>query len=399
MADLDRACGSQCDEKITNPRQTHKFTMPTDLPRQRRKTERITAEFALPGSRSGTASTGAQVRFPTVTLMAYGPDGCEEREVREPADLIGYLANWPVCWITIDPPGEGYEATVAIENFAKLFNLHELEIEDIVNVHQRAKVEEYGEHLFVVTRMLIDPSTAETEQLSMFLGRNYVLTFREVPTDCLEPVREKIRKGRGRVRQEQADYLMYAICDAVVDSYFPLLSALADQLDQMEDNILENSGDEAEAAATMYQIRRDLLSIRRAIWPTRELLSTLTRDTVPLVTETTRVYLRDCYDHAVRIIDLVEMYREVSTALMEVHYQRASNRLNEVMKVLTVITTLFIPPTLIAGIYGMNFEHMPELKWPFGYPIALLTMALVSLVLLAFLHMKGWLRTKPRARR
>ena len=233
----------------------------------------------------------------------------------------------------------------------------------------------------------------------MFLGRNYVLTFREVPTDCLEPVREKIRKGRGRVRQEQADYLMYAIIDAVVDSYFPLLSELAEQLDQMEDNILEGRGDEAEAAATMYQIRRDLLSIRRAIWPTRELLSTLTRDTVPLVAESTRVYLRDCYDHAVRIIDLVEMYREVSTALMEVHYQRASNRLNEVMKVLTVITTLFIPPTLIAGIYGMNFEHMPELKWAFGYPIALLTMALVSLVLLAFLHMKGWLRTKPKSQR
>lgn len=370
--------------------------MPTEQPRQKRRTERITAEFALKGGKDSPLSVG-QGRFPTVTLIAFGPDGYEEREVREPADLIGYLANWPVCWITIDPPGEGYEASAAIENFAKLFNLHELEIEDIVNVHQRAKVEEYGEHLFVVTRMLIETALAETEQLSMFLGRNYVLTFREVPTDCLEPVREKIRKGRGRIRQEHADYLMYAIIDAVVDSYFPLLSELANQLDDMEDQILEGGND--DAAATMYEIRRDLLSIRRAIWPTRELLSTLTRDTVPLVSETTRVYLRDCYDHAVRIIDLVEMYREVSTALMEVHYQRASNKLNEVMKVLTIITTLFIPPTLIAGIYGMNFEHMPELKWGLGYPMALLTMALVSLVLLAFLHMKGWLRTKPKSRR
>ncbi len=366
--------------------------MPTDLPRQRRKTERITAEFNLPGS-GGDRTFAGTGRFPTVTLIAYGPDGFEEREVREPADLIGYLANWPVCWITIDPPGEGIEAMAAVENFAKLFNLHELEVEDIVNVHQRAKVEEYGEHLFVVTRMLIETNTAETEQLSMFLGRNYVLTFREVTTDCLDPVREKIRKGRGRIRQEHADYLMYAIIDAVVDSYFPLLTNLAEQLDEMEDIILEGGGD--EAAASMYEIRRDLLSIRRAIWPTRELLSTLTRDTVPLVTETTRVYLRDCYDHAVRIIDLVEMYREVSTALMEVHYQRASNRLNEVMKVLTIITTLFIPPTLIAGIYGMNFDHMPELRMPFGYPMALVTMAIVSLALLGFLHMKGWLRTKP----
>jgi len=372
--------------------------MSTNAPRQRRKTERITAEFNLRADVDGKSFAGV-ARFPKVSLMAYGPDGFDEREVREPADLIGYLANWPVCWITIDPPGEGLEAQAAIENFAKLFNLHELEVEDIVNVHQRAKVEEYGEHLFVVTRMLIETAMAETEQLSMFLGRNYVLTFREVDTDCLEPVREKIRKGRGRIRQEHADYLMYAIIDAVVDSYFPLLASLADQLDDMEDLILEGGGDEAAAAATMYEIRRDLLSIRRAIWPTRELLSTLTRDTQAFVTETTRVYLRDCYDHAVRIIDLVEMYREVSTALMEVHYQRASNRLNEVMKVLTIITTLFIPPTLIAGIYGMNFEHMPELKMTFGYPLALMTMAVVSLVLLAFLHMKGWLRTKPRVRR
>ncbi len=396
MADLDWACGSQCGKNRQNPFVSQEISMPTDLPRQKRKTERITAEFNLRSGSDDRTVTGIG-KFPTVTLIAYGPDGFEEREVREPADLIGYLANWPVCWITIDPPGEGMEAMMAIENFAKLFNLHELEIEDIVNVHQRAKVEEYGEHLFVVTRMLIETALAETEQLSMFLGRNYVLTFREVTTDCLDPVREKIRKGRGRIRQEHADYLMYAIIDAVVDSYFPLLTELAEELDEMEDIILAGAGD--EAANTMYEIRRDLLSIRRAIWPTQELLSTLTRDTVPLVTETTRVYLRDCYDHAVRIIDLVEMYREVSTALMEVHYQQASNRLNEVMKVLTIITTLFIPPTLIAGIYGMNFEHMPELKMTYGYPLALFTMAIITLGLLGFLHMKGWLRTKPKLKR
>lgn len=377
--------------------------MPPDMPRQKRKTERITAEFNLPGKDGDRSYSTSSARFPTVSVICYGPDGFEEREVREPADLIGYLANWPVTWITIDPPGEGQEARAAIENFAKLFNLHELEVEDIVNVHQRAKVEEYGEHLFVVTRMLIDTGVVETEQLSMFLGRNYVLTFREVGSDCLEPVRDKIRKGRGRVRQEKADYLMYAIIDAVVDSYFPLLTTLADRLDDIEDHILEGGDD--EAAATMYQIRRDLLSIRRAIWPTREALSSLIRDTNPYLSEGTRVYLRDCYDHAVRIIDLVEMYREVGSALMEVHYQRASNRLNEVMKVLTIITTLFIPPTFIAGIYGMNFNsevsklNMPELNWAYGYPMALITMALVSAGLLAFLHMKGWLRTKPRTKR
>ncbi|HEY9786748.1 MAG TPA: magnesium/cobalt transporter CorA [Candidatus Obscuribacterales bacterium] len=370
--------------------------MTQEIHRVKRKQERITAEFNLPGAQEA-GQTRRAISMPVITVLAYGPDGFVEKQVKELSELISYFANWPVTWVNVDPVEQGPDARLVIEHFAKIFSLHELEIEDIVNVHQRAKVEEYGEHLFIVTRMLINREVGETEQLSMFLGKNYVLTFREVPTDCLDPVREKIRKGRGRIRNEKADYLMYAIIDAVVDGYFPLLTELAERLDEIEDEILEGSEKEKEAPAHMYEIRRDLLSIRRAIWPTREALSSLTRDTYALVGETTRVYLRDCYDHAVRIIDLVEMYREVGSALMEVHYTRASNRLNEVMKVLTVITTLFIPPTFIAGIYGMNFNpekspfNMPELNWYFGYPLALLTMVVVSSGLLAYLYLNGWL--------
>lgn len=370
--------------------------------RLKRKQERITAEFNMPGVAVEHAPSPAAALMPAIHVMAYGPDGFVEKEVGEMSELIFYFANWPVTWVNVDPMGEGAAARLKAENFAKIFNLHELEVEDIVNVHQRAKVEEYGEHLFIVTRMLIDRMTCDTEQLSMFLGKNFVLTFREVPTDCLDPVREKIRKGRGRLRTEKADYLVYAIIDSVVDSYFPLLSEIADRLDIIEDEILE--GFDGETPGRMYQIRRDLLSIRRAIWPTREAVNSLIRDAMPHISETTRVYLRDCYDHAVRIIDLVEMYREVGSALMEVHYTRSSNRLNEVMKVLTIITTLFIPPTLIAGVYGMNFNshvspyNMPELNWQMGYPFALLLMVLVVIAMLSYLNYKGWLTAESAAR-
>ncbi len=369
--------------------------MASELPRQKRRQERITAEFNLPGMRLDVDAAGQPSVPPAISVIAYGPDGFVEKQVSDISDLITYFANWPVTWVNVDPMGEGPAVRGAMEKFAQVFNLHELAVDDIINVHQRSKVEEYDDHLFVVIRMLIEPNVVDTEQLSIFLGKNYLITFREVPKDCLEPVREKIRKGRGRIRHEKADYLMYAIIDAVVDSYFPLLTVLAERIDHIEEEVLQDYKE--QAPSEMYQIRRDVLTIRRAIWPAREALNSLIRDTMPMVSETTRVYLRDCYDHAIRIIDLLEMYREVSSALMEVHFTRASNKLNEVMKVLTIITTLFIPPTLIAGIYGMNFNtnksplNMPELNWYLGYPFALLLMVVLSLGLYVYLYWKGWL--------
>jgi len=372
--------------------------MTSELPKTRRRSERITAEFNIPG-KSGQAATGARaLALPRISVLAYGPDGYVERDIKDLAELIEFLAKYPVTWINVDPIGFGPEASAFVERFGKLFNLHELELEDIVNVHQRAKVEEYAEHLFVVTRMLVDKDSSESEQLSLFLGKTYVVTFREVTTDCLDSVREKIRKSRGRIRSESSDYLMYAIIDAVVDSYFPLLSRLADRLDAMEEKILESY--HKDTPEEVYELRRDILSIRKSVWPTREALSSLYRDTHSLISESTRVYLRDCYDHAVRIIDLVEMYREVASALMEVHYTRASNRLNEVMKVLTIITTLFIPPSFVASVYGMNFHtersplNMPELSWYYGYPAALTFMIVLSLSVLLFLYWRGFLGDK-----
>ncbi|HEY9678782.1 MAG TPA: magnesium/cobalt transporter CorA [Drouetiella sp.] len=366
--------------------------------RRQQRTQRITAEFNMPGGFSVDGSSATET--PLMHILAYSEHGYVEQAVRDPAQLIEYLAKWPVTWINVDPVGFGPNAQAFMERLGKLFNLHELELEDIINVHQRAKVEEYEEHIFVVTRMLVNRDSAESEQLSLFLGKNFVLTFREMASDCLDPVRDKIRKSRGRIRFEKADYLMYAIIDAVVDSYFPLLAKLADRLDTIEEEILEKS--EKNTPEDVYEVRRDVLAIRKSVWPTREALSSLYRDTNPLVSEHTRLYLRDCYDHAVRIIDFVEMYREVASALMELHYTRVSNRLNEVMKVLTIITTLFIGPSFVASLYGMNFNtdksplNMPELSWYFGYPLALSLMAIFSLSILMYLYFRGFLGPQKR---
>jgi magnesium transporter len=372
--------------------------MSSDLTKAKRRQQRITAEFNLPGIMDQSQSSGTD--SPIMHVMAYSEHGYVEQAVRDPAGLIEFLAKWPVTWINIDPVGFGPNAQAFMDRLGKLFNLHELELEDIINVHQRAKVEEYDEHIFVVTRMLVNRDSSESEQLSLFVGKTYVLSFREMTTDCLDPVRDKIRKSRGRIRSEKADYLLYAIIDAVVDSYFPLLAKLADRLDNIEDEILQKS--EKNTPEEVYELRRDILSIRKSVWPTREAISSLYRDTNPLISETTRLYLRDCYDHAVRIIDFVEMYREVASALMELHYTRVSNRLNEVMKVLTIITTLFIPPSFVASLYGMNFNteksplNMPELSWYFGYPLALFLMFFFSLSILLYLYFRGFLGPQRR---
>lgn len=372
--------------------------MTSEFSRPRRRQQRITADFNLPGTLEMNRDGTAQAGMPVMHVLAYGPDGYVEREAQDPAALIEFLAKWPVTWINVDPVGHDTQGRAFLDRLGKLFNLHELELEDIINVHQRAKIEEYEDHLFVCTRMLVDQNSSESEQLSLFLSKTFVVSFREEKTDCLDSVREKIRKSRGRIRSEKADYLLYAIIDAVVDSYFPLLTKLADRLDDIEDEILKHS--EKNTPEEVYQLRRDILSIRKAVWPTREALSTLYRDTNPLISDTTRVFLRDCYDHSVRIIDFVEMYREVAAALMELHYTRMSNRLNEVMKVLTIITTLFIPPSFVASLYGMNFNseksplNMPELNWYFGYPTALCLMFLFSLSIFLYLYWRGFLGDK-----
>jgi len=321
---------------------------------------------------------------PVIRVMAYSPENLEEREIRDLESIPELLEKWPVTWINVD--GLGHEPT--IRRLGEIFDLHRLAIADVVNVYQRAKVEDYPGCLFIVTRMVLDEGELHSEQISMFLGKNYVLTFQERPGDCLDPVRERIRKGAGRIRQAGPDYLAYAILDAVVDHYFPVLEEYGERLEDLEDTVITRPT--SGIVSRVHKIRRELLSIRRAVWPKREAVNSLMRESTPLVTDETRLYLRDVYDHAVQVIDLVENYRDIASGLMEAYLSSVSNRMNEIMKVLSVFATIFIPLTFIAGIYGMNFDDMPELHWKFGYPLALGFMVVIAVVMLAFFRRAGW---------
>jgi magnesium transporter len=262
-------------------------------------------------------------------------------------------------------------------------------VEDVVNVPQRPKVEAYPNYLLVVLRMLRLADELREEQVSLFLGPTYVVTVQErADWDVFEPVRERIRAGRGRIRTAGADHLAYALVDAVVDACFPVLEGLGERLDLLEDEALGKGG--VPVLGRIQMLRHDFLTLRRAIWPMRDAVAGLVRDESPLVTPETRTFLRDCHDHAVQALDIVETDRETMAALMEIYLASQNQRLNEVMKVLTVIATLFIPLTFIASIYGMNFQHMPELSWWFGYPMALGLMALVAAGLLAYFRRRGW---------
>jgi magnesium transporter len=325
-------------------------------------------------------------------VIAYGPEGFTEQVLNSPQQVHDFLRTWPVTWMNV----EGLGDAAIISQLGNIFDLHRLALEDVINVHQRAKVEQYGEHHFVVARMVMLREQLETEQLSLFLGHNFVLTFQEgLPGDCLEPVRTRLRRGQSRMREAKTDYLAYALLDAVVDSYFPVLEEYGERLEGLEQELLTRPT--TDTTVRLHDIKRDLLTLRRVIWPQREAINVLLRDEVSLITHETRLHLRDCYDHTVQLIDLVETYRELSSDMMDVYLSSISNRTNEIMRVLTVIATIFIPLTFIAGIYGMNFDtevspwNMPELKWYWGYPFSLAVMALVAFTQLVFFWRRGWI--------
>lgn len=342
-----------------------------------------------PGQGPSALSAPPHSEHPVVSVVAYGPDEAIERQVDDLKSIDEYLHRYPVTWVNVDGLGD----LEIIRELGELFGLHSLALEDVVHVHQRAKVEPYESHLFIVTRMVSSTEHLATEQLSMFLGRNYVLTFLEDPGDCLDPVRDRIRKNGGRIRRSGPDYLAYALIDSVIDSYFPTVERFADRLDEIEESV---TTDQKHVIQWIHEIRNELLLLRRAVRPHREAVNELIRDEHPLIGPEARVFLRDCYDHTIQLIDLLEVYREMCADLRDFSISLASNRMNEIMKVLTIISTIFIPLGFIAGVYGMNFDtssewNMPELKWRFGYPIVLGFMALVSLALVGFFWRRGWI--------
>jgi len=327
-----------------------------------------------------------------VRVLAYGADEVVEVEVQNPADVANYVGRWPVVWIDVDALGD----LATVKTIGQIFGLHSLALEDVLNPHQRPKVEQYEDYEFVVARMIeLEDDGISTEQLSVFHGQNFVVTFQERPGDCLEPLRERIRRGSGRLRRAGPDYLVYALLDIIIDHYFPVLEQLGDRLEQLELEAVERPN--PLTVRHILSIKSDLVSLRRAVWPTREAVNILLREPGPFYGEETRIHLRDCADHAFQLMDLVETYRELAAGLLEVYLSTQSHRMNEVMKVLTIIATIFIPLTFLAGIWGMNFDpssspwNMPELLWRWGYPSALALMGAIAIALLVYFRRRGWI--------
>lgn len=344
-----------------------------------------------PGSPPGMLVADPDAQAPQVRVLAYGPEELEEGVVESVDELRSWKGKQAVLWINVD----GLADLDLIRGLGELFNLHRLALEDVVNVQQRPKVEEYDDNTFIVTRMVHGPENLYSEQLSMFLGDDVLLTFQQYTGDCFEPVRERLRRHRGIIRNAGADYLAYALLDAVIDSYFPVLESFGEQLEQLEDAVIDKPRN--EHAAEIHGMKRNLLALRRAIWPQREMIHMLSRDASRHVTDQTRLYLRDCYDHTIQLMDVLETYREIASGLVDVYLSSVSARTNEIMKVLTIIATIFIPLGFVASLYGMNFDpgvspwNMPELQWYWGYPYALGLMLCIALGLLGYFWRRGWL--------
>jgi magnesium transporter len=346
--------------------------------------------IADPGAAPGSLKIDPGLPKPVIRVIAFDPQDSVEETVEDPSDLGKYLDKWPVVWINIDGFGD---ASVLLA-IGEEFGLHRLALEDVVNLAHRPKVEPYENYLFVVARVPAASGQAETEQLSLFLGKNFVLTLQEKPGTYFESVRSRLRQGRAVIRNAGADYLAYSLIDAIVDAYFPVIEELGEDLEFLEAVVLGNP--RPDAVLEMHGIKRRLQSLRRAIGPHREAINSLLRDSAQFISPETSVYLRDCYDHVVRLCERLEIYREQCADLMNIYLSTVSNRMNEVMKVLTIIATIFIPLSFIAGLYGMNFDpqvsrwNMPELSWVFGYPFALLVMGLTAAALVMFFWRKGW---------
>jgi magnesium transporter len=349
--------------------------------------------FDRPGTAPGTIREHESPRVPSVLIRRcrYSVERCEDDE---PATGDAALENRPqggVTWIDV----VGLSDATNLRHLGERLGLHALALEDVFNTWQRPKLESFDDHLFVVMRLLRFGSTLESEQISMFIGRDWVVTIQETDRAELEPVRERIRSGKGRIRRLGADYLAYAILDALIDNYFPLLERYGDRLESLETMLVERP--EPAVLSQLHELKKDLLQLRRAAWPQREVVNALARSEEALIGPETRIFLRDGYDHAVQILDIVETYRDIANGLTDLYLTSVSNRTNEVMRVLTVMASIFIPLTFIAGVYGMNFDptagplNMPELGWNWGYPSALAAMAAVAAGLLFFFKRKGWI--------
>lgn len=343
------------------------------------------------GSRPGTLAISKEAVKPHVRVMQYGRAGAVlEQDVPDIEALPGLLRDDRVTWIEIE--GLGDEAL--LRRLGAIFHIHPLALEDVVNAPQRPKAEEYAEHLLLITRMarLINAYDVDREQVAIFVGKTYILTFQEHyrDGDVLDPVRQRIREGIGPICSFGADYLGYALIDTIIDAYYPVVEALSERLEKLEDRILSGRSSRT-VLDRLNRIKNDAIVLRRAMWPQLEALNRLQRDPTRFLSDDVRLYLRDTTDHCAQVVDVLDSSRELINGMLNTYLSLVSNKTNEVMKVLTIMSSIFIPLTFVAGVYGMNFAYMPELSSRWGYPAALIVMAIAVIGLLVYFYRKGWL--------
>jgi len=323
-----------------------------------------------------------------INIIDYDEEHLQEKEVRSIEECSYYKDKPTITWINID----GVHEIKVIEEIGKHFNLHPLILEDIVDTDQRPKIKDFGDYIFIILKMLYcdkKGNAIKVEQVSLILGKNYIISFQEREGDVFSFIRERIRNNIGRIRKLGADYLAYSLIDAIVDNYFTIIEKLDEEIENLEDKVIIQPNPSNVQA--IHKLKRDLIFLRKSVWPLREVISFLEKGESPLVLESTNIYLRDVYGHTIQVMDTVETLRDIISGILDIYLSSINTRMNEIMKMLTIIATIFIPLTFITGIYGMNFQYMPEIKWFWGYPAVLLGMSIIGIVMVIYFKRKKWM--------
>lgn len=323
-----------------------------------------------------------------ITIIDYDAEHLEEKVAKTVDECFSFKDKPTVTWINID----GIHEIEIIEKIGNHFDLHPLILEDIVHTEQRPKMEDFEHYIYVVLRLLtFDEIENEinAEQISIILGSNFIISFQEMEGDVFDHVRDRIRNSKGRIRKMGADYLAYALLDAIVDNYFVILEKLGEKIESIEEELVTNP--RPETLQTIHELKREMIFLRKSVWPLREVVNSMERGESLLIQDSTTIYLRDVYDHTIQVIDSVETFRDMLSGMLDIYLSSVSNKMNEVMKVLTIIATIFIPLTFIAGNYGMNFEYMPELGWRWSYPIYWMVVLTVAVFMVIYFKRKKWL--------
>lgn len=324
-----------------------------------------------------------------ITVIDYDEGNFQEKVIAEIQECFTFKDKPTVTWINVD----GIHKVEIPEKLGECYGFHPLIIEDILNSDQRPKMEDFGDYIYIVLKMLnLDSRTNSiiSEQISLILGPNFVISFQEgYEGDVFNPVRERLRAGKGKIRKMGADYLAYSLIDSIVDNYFIILEKLGEKIESLEERLVTNPT--GNVLREIHNLKREMLFLRKSVWPLREVISTMAKGESSLIHPSTGIYLRDIYDHTIHVVDTIETFRDMVSGMLDIYLSSMSNRMNAVMKVLTIIATIFMPLTFLAGVYGMNFKHMPELEWKFGYPLIVLVMLIVVLIMLYFFRKKKWI--------